>query len=75
MVSRIVYRLLGSLGLAGLALAGYLYFYPLEEAATVVVEEPDRVLNDPPTGCKREVVFIVQNRGQREMRVVGAPST
>lgn len=62
--------LFGGLGLAG----GWYFLAEHGPESGLVVEEPNRVLGDVPSGKDREhpIEYRVHNRTRRTLRVVGA---
>ncbi|MBM4068362.1 MAG: hypothetical protein FJ271_05390 [Planctomycetes bacterium] len=68
------YRLLSNLfllgGIAFLGLAAYDYFAPPPESQ-LHVEQADLEFPDLPAGCDNTVVFHLDNRSGRPMRVLG----
>ena len=77
MIYRILAGLCLLLGLGLLAASVCLYFYPPEawpDEPRVVIEEPERVFEEPVPGQEYVVQFPVHNKTGRTRRVVGAPT-
>jgi hypothetical protein len=70
---RFVAPLLALAALAAIVLAGFLYFWPPTATPALVVEEPERVLDDLACGRSYAVEFRVRNSTGQTLRIVGGP--
>jgi hypothetical protein len=72
--SRAVFLAFTGLGAGCLVLAGLLFFSAWQPSASLVVDEPHRIIDDLLPGSSRNVDFEIQNRTGRPLRIVGANS-
>lgn len=65
----------GWLLLAAAGLGGVGIYNLLPESPSFVVEQPDRVFNDLPSGQQLAYTYRIQNKTDRPIRIVGAEFT
>jgi hypothetical protein len=70
-VSRFMSRLFGLLAAVGISCATVLFLRSMAAESGVIVEEPNRILNDLTPKRDYDIAFRVRNRSAGSSRIVG----